>query len=397
MALSETTPGPGASAPLARPLELVCIALVVAHAVYLATAFFDGIWVTAPDGSGVASDFVNVWAAGRVVIAGHAAAAYDGAAQGLIEKNAVGHWFDGYYAWRYPPTFLFVAAALSLLPYATAYLLWVFGTFLIYLAAIRAIVGDRIGYLLAAAFPAVLSNFIVGQNGFLTAGLIGGTLTLLERQPIAAGVLLGLLTFKPHLGLLFPIALAVSGRWRAFAAATIVAALLAAASWLAFCSVTWQAFFAGLGATSQDFLVNDLADSSKFQSAYGLTRMLGGSQSIAWTVQIAVALAAAIPIAALWRSRAAYDLKAAALGTGALLVTPYLYIYDLVVLAVPLAFLFRLGRARGFLPYEAAGVGAACLLILIYPLANAPVGFAAVLIVAGLIARRAAVSRSIAI
>ena len=69
-----------------------------------------------------------------------------------------------------------------------------------YLVAIRAIIGDRVGYLLAAAFPAVLPNFIVGQNGFLTASLIGGALVLLEGNPIASGILLGLLTYKPHLG-----------------------------------------------------------------------------------------------------------------------------------------------------------------------------------------------------
>ena len=117
------------------------------------------------------SDFVNVWAAGRTALAGHAAAVYDWPAHKLVEESAVGHPFDGYFGWHYPPTFLFVAAALAMLPYAIAYALWVFATFPAYLVAIRAIIGDRIGYLLAAAFPAVLSNFIVGQNGFLTAGL----------------------------------------------------------------------------------------------------------------------------------------------------------------------------------------------------------------------------------
>jgi len=102
-----------------------------------------------------------------------------------------------------------------------------------------------------------------------------------------------------------------------------------------------------------------------------------------------VALIAAGAIAALWRSRADDDVKVAALGAGALLATPYLYTYDLVVLAVPLGFLWRLGRARGFLPHEMAGIGVTCLLILIFPFATAPVGFAAVLLTAALIARRA--------
>ncbi len=389
MALFEISSQRGAGAKLTRPVELVCFALVVAHAVYLITAYLQGIWIVAPDGGGVPADFVNVWAAGRLVLAGHAAAAYDWPAHKLVEEAAVGHPFEGYFGWLYPPTFLFVAAGLSLLSYATAYAVWVFGTFPAYLTAIRAIIGDRAGYLLAAAFPAVLANFIVGQNGFLTAGLVGGALVLLERRPIVAGVLLGLLTFKPHLGVLFPIALVASGYWRAFFTAAIVAALMVAASWVTFGSDTWQAFFASVGHASQAFLSDGWADWSKLQTAFGLTRMLGGSETLAWSMQAGVALAAAGAVTVLWRSSAAYDIKAAALGTGAMLATPYLYTYDLVVLAVPLAFLFRLGRGRGFLPQEMAGIGLACLLILIFPFVKAPVGFAAVVVVAALIGRRA--------
>ena len=388
MAHYAMTPDRGAGAPLARPAELVCFALVVAHAAYLGAAYCDGIWIVAPDGGGVAADFVNVWAAGRFALLGQAAMAYDWPAHKLMEASAVGHPFDGYYPWSYPPPFLFVAAALAALPYAAAYVGWLIATFPAYLVAIRAIIGDRIGYLLAAAFPAVLSNFIVGQNGFLTAGLIGGALALLQSQPVAAGALLGLLTVKPHLGLLFPLALAAGGRWRAFLAAAGVASALVAASWSSFGGATWSAFFAGLSHSSEAFLANDGGDWTKFQTAFGLARALGGSAALAWSAQIMLALSAAAAVAALWRSDAAYEIKAAALGAGALLATPYLYTYDLVVLAVPLAFLFRLGRARGFLPHEATAIGAICFLILIFPVVKTPVGFAAVLCVAGLIARR---------
>ena len=388
MALYATFPAHGAGARLTRPVELVCFTLVVAQAVYLMTACLQGIWIVGP-GGGVPSDFVNVWAAGRLVLEGHPAAAYDWPAHKLVEEAAVGHPFAGYFGWHYPPTFLFVAAALSLLSYAGAYAFWVFGTFPAYLAAIRAIIGERNGYLLAAAFPALLGNFIVGQNGFLTAGLIGGALFLLPRRPIVAGLLIGLLSYKPHLGLLFPIALIAGGYWRAFFGAALAATLMAAAAWLAFGSDTWAAFFANIGHASQAFLSDGWADFGKLQTAFGLTRMLGGSETLAWAVQGAVALIAALAVAVLWWGRAPYEIKAAGLGAGAMLATPYLYTYDLVVLAVPLAFLFRLGQTRGFLPREMAGIGGACLLILIFPFVKVPVGFFAVLVVAVLIARRA--------
>jgi len=380
---------PPGAAPLARPVELICFALIVAHAVYLAASFWQGSWLIAHDGGGEPSDFVNVWAAGKLVWQGHAASAYDWPVHKVVEVLAVGHPFDGYFGWHYPPMFLFVAAPLALIPYIPAYVLWLAATFPAYLLTMRAIIGERAGYLLAAAFPAILSNFIVGQNGFLSAALLGGTVLFIERRPVLAGILLGLLTYKPHLGLLFPVALIAGGHWRAFMTAAVTGAAIALASLFAFGTDTWQAFFGNIGHTSQAFLSDGWADFAKLQTMFGLARMLGVPEPLAWALQGAVALASAGAIAVLWRSRADFAIKAAALACGVLLATPYLYLYDLVVLAVPLAFLFRLGRARGFLPYELAGIGVACLLVLIFPFVKAPTGFAAVLVVAALIARHA--------
>ncbi len=375
-----------AGALLAKPVVLIAFALVVAHAVFLASFWIDGLWA---DGVGAPSDFVAVWAAGKLASTGHPAAVYDWSAHKLAEQTAVGHPFAGYFGFHYPPTFLLVAVALSMLSYASAYTIWTLGTFPAYLIAIRSIVGDRIGYLLAAAFPAVLANFTIGQNGFVTAGLIGGALTLMRQRPIVAGVLIGLLTFKPHLGLLFPIALIAGREWRVFLTAAIVAIVMAGASWLAFGTNTWQAFAGDIGQTSHAFLSEEGADWRKLQTIFGLARILGGSERLAWTLQTLMTLAAAGAVAALWRSAARYEIKAAALGAGLMLATPYLFTYDLVALAVPLAFLFRLGLTRGFLPHELSGIGFACLLVLIFPFVDAPTGFAGVLIVAALIVRRA--------
>jgi hypothetical protein len=177
--------------------------------------------------------------------------------------------------------------------------------------------------------------------------------------------------------------------------AGIVATLMAIASWTAFGTETWQAFVASIGHTSQTFLSDGWADWSKLQTAFGFVRTLGLSEPLAWSAQAVVTLTAAGAIAVLWRSRADYEIKAAALGAAAMLATPYLYTYDLVVLGLPLAFLFRLGRTRGFLPHEMAGIGLVCLLVLIFPFVKAPVGFAAALVVAALIARRALAPRGL--
>src|SRR6185295_1703313 len=109
-------------------------------------------------------------------------------------------------------------------------LVWLVATLTAYAATLGGILRERAGILLALGFPATLWNLTAGQNGFLTAALIGGTLTLMERRPTLAGICLGLLTYKPHFGLLFPVALIAAGQWRVIAFAAATALALAAAS-----------------------------------------------------------------------------------------------------------------------------------------------------------------------
>src|SRR5207248_6528515 len=151
-----------------------------------------------------------------------------------MQEAAVGYAFEGAYRWHYPPPFLFAAALAALLPFVPAGIAWLAATGALYAAAVRGIIGHRAGWLFALGFPGAMWNVTAGQNGFLTAALIGGALSFLERHPMLAGCCLGLLTYKPQLGVLFPLVLAASGRWRAFWSAAAMALAVAALSWLAF-------------------------------------------------------------------------------------------------------------------------------------------------------------------
>ena len=106
---------------------------------------------------------------------------YDAAIHKTAEVATVDHPFDGKFPWIYPPTFFFVAALLALLPFVAAYVAWMAVTFPAYVAIVRVIVGERAGFLFACAYPGILSNLVVGQNGFLTAALLGGSLLLLSE------------------------------------------------------------------------------------------------------------------------------------------------------------------------------------------------------------------------
>ena len=160
-------------------LVRVCLVLAVANVTLCGSAYFSHWWVYDPNGLGIPTDFINVWAAGRLVLDGLPAQAYDWDIQKQVEVAKLGQDFVGYFAWHYPPPFLFVASLLAQLPYQLAFIGWAGVSFLFFLVAMRAIVGHDFGYLLALAIPMAFINALVGQNGFLTAALIGGTLYLI--------------------------------------------------------------------------------------------------------------------------------------------------------------------------------------------------------------------------
>ncbi len=380
-------------AAIPRALQTICFALFVINASFLLAAWLSHWWVYDANGLGIPTDFVNVWSAGRLALDGHPAQAWDWDIQKQVQVVVLGQTYPGNFAWHYPPPFLLVAMFLAQFPYGVAFVGWAAASFLPYLAMMRATVGKPFGLLLAACFPVLINNAIVGQNGFLTAALIGGTLYFLPVRPVLSGICLGLLTYKPQYGLLFPIALIAASQWTVFVTAAIVAVLLAAVSLLAFGLESWQAFLHWMPMFSQAFLTEGRAPWFKLQSIFGLVRYLGGSEQLGWAFQWTMTAAVAVAVVMIWRSRVRYSLKAASLAVGALLATPYLFLYDMMVLAIPVAYLVRLGLAHGFRAYEVPALAAAFAMIMTFMFSGLPLGFPATLIVAGLILARCPLRR----
>ena len=131
------------------------------------------------------------------------------------------------------------------------------------------------------------------------------------------------------------------------ASATATEVVLAAGSMIAFGYSPWEEFFHLLPLAADATLVEGQADWGKLQSLYGAVRVLGGTHSIAWTFQVTIAIAAAIAVSLIWRGGYCFELRAASLATGTLLATPYIFLYDLVGLAVAMAFLMRAGQKTG--------------------------------------------------
>lgn len=363
---------------------VVAGAVSFAYLVELARLTFSHQWLLDAGGHPFAADFISFWSAGRLALGGHAANAYDWSTMHAYQVVLLHHAVNGFLGWAYPPLFFLIAMLLALLPYGMAFLAWVCASGALYLGVVSRIARDRGAALLAFAAPASLACATVGQNGFLTAALMGAVLLQLEARPLLAGLFLGLLTYKPHFGLLFPLALLFGGYWRAFASAAITtAAILALSWWVAPDSLA--AFAHHLGGMSNDFLKEGHAGFYKLQSLYGLLRMIGVPDGAALAAQALLLGATAGFIAWLWRSRTDVALKCAGLCTASLLATPYLFLYDFPILAVAIAFLWR---ARPFDSIETILLllsQLAVMSILVMPM---PVGLFASILVVAVIARR---------
>jgi alpha-1,2-mannosyltransferase len=330
--------------------------------------------LTDPNGKPIGTDFSSFYAAGSLVRDGRAADVYDMAAHYAREKQIFGE-ATPYYGWLYPPIFLFVVTPLALMPYPLALAVWQGATFALYLAVIAAILrrvrnDDTIARLwlpASVAFPAAFINLGHGQNGFLTAGLFGAALVALRKRPVLAGVLFGLLAYKPQFGVLIPVALLAGGQWRTFLAAGVTVIALAGAGYLAFGPEIWRAFAASTDTSRTLLLEQGNVGFEKLQSVFAAVRMWGGGVSLAYVVQTAASVAALASVAWSWRSNRQStwdssgdrDLKAALLIVATLLASPHVLDYDLTVLAPAIAFIVASCWPDGFRDYDVSALTAA--------------------------------------
>jgi alpha-1,2-mannosyltransferase len=358
------------------------------------------------NGKPIGTDFSSFYAAGSLVLEGRAADVYDVAAHYAREQQIFGP-ATPYYGWLYPPIFLFVAAALALLPYPLALAAWQGGSLALYLAVIAAIlrrsrqdsgVIAQLWLPVAAAFPAVFINLGHGQNGFLTAGLLGAGLVTLPRRPLLSGMLFGLLAYKPQFALLIPFALLAAGQWRTILAAGITVAVLVAAAYLLFGSDCWWSFAASTETSRKLLLEQGAVGFEKLQSAFAAVRMWGGGIFLAYMVQGAVSIATIASVAWVWRSSADRDLKAALLMVATLLASPHVLDYDLTILAPAMAFIVASSKARDFRDYEISLLAATWFApLLARAVAGAtalPVGLITMLALYGLLIGRATSDRA---
>ena len=306
----------------------------------------------------VSMDFVSFYAAGDLANSGTPQLAYDRAAHYAVEQRIEGAGIP-YNYFYYPPIYLILCSLLAHPPYLVAYILFEALGLLACLLVARSILRETDWRMLVplVAFPCVFWTIGLGQNSFLTAALFGAATYLVDRRPIMAGLLFGALAYKPHFGLLIPVALAASCNWRAFAGAAASAIGLGALSIGLFGWSTWSAFLMA-AAASHSVYGGEAIDILGLVTPFGAVRMLGGDAALGFAVQAVSTIAIIAWVALIWRRGLSLPVRAATLLAATPLAVPVFLYYDLVLGAMAMAWLVVAGRANGFLPWEKSALAA---------------------------------------
>jgi alpha-1,2-mannosyltransferase len=319
------------------------------------------MWVQwqAPNLNGhiVPADFVGFWTAGELALEGHAADAYIEMPHFFKQLALHGDTTQLYFSFFYPPFFLLLCSGLALLNYFSALCLWLASTFIGYAAALRALLPKSLGkgnvWLLFLGYPAVQLNIGFGQNGFLSTALLGGATIWLDRRPELAGLCFGCLAYKPQLGIIVPLVLVVARRWRVFIAASLTVAALAMISTLVFGVSIWGPFLDDMSVARHNWLEAPVPSYIKFLiTIFAAVRLHGGSLTLAYTIQALVTVSALGMLigALLMRPAGTRSGRAegAAIAAAVPFCSPYMLEYDLLILAIPMAWLLGEALRNGF-------------------------------------------------
>lgn len=300
-------------------------------------------------------------------------------------------------SWAYPPTMLVLLQPLSWAPYPVAYALWTGLTMALFLWVCHRLWAHGRAMLFVVASPAVFQTVITGQTGFLTGALFALAGYAPRRNPILSGVAAGLLTVKPQLGILLPIAYAACGAWRAFSVAALTALGLAAFSLALFGGDAWAGFIAEF--TQQgERLVGAVLPYYKFTSVYGGLMTTGAPGPLAMAVQGIASLLLIGLIVYVWRRSDDDATRYSVLAAAALLASPYAYYYELTLVVPAVLLVARRAAAAGWLTGEGLAIAALWMAPMMMPgdkPPTLPIVFLGAFTVFAVVMRRAAYSMDI--
>ncbi len=328
--------------------EAAAIAVALAMLAFFISRAVDMHDMAMPSGQPFLGDYMAFWSAGRAALDGHAHEIHDRVMLWQVQQ-AVAPAVKFYAPWNSPPTFLMIVCVLALLPYPVSGAVFLISTTALFGFAIRRFLPDTRALILPLTSPTVIYQTATIQVGMLIAGINALAIRWLDKRPHLAGALIGFLAIKPHIALLWPLFLALTGRWRVFISAAVTALAFVVVAGLIFGFDTYLNWFESL-TYSQQLISGQRITTPAYASLYANLLGMHAPQALAIGLHAASAIAGVI-IACIVFRKGDVLLGGAALCAATLLVSPYLFFYDFTTLLVGAALL---GVPRSPLDYAAA-------------------------------------------
>ncbi|MGZ8161823.1 MAG: glycosyltransferase family 87 protein [Methylobacter sp.] len=301
-------------------------------------------------GHPIGTDFLAFWSAGYLANQGAPEKSYQPEQIYQTSKIAVPE-NKNTYIWSYPPPFFFVTQSLAKLPYLSALTIWSLTGLCGYLFVLYKLHPIPDTFWLSAGFLPAFIDFLEGQNGFLSTILLAGALYNLTNRPVIAGILIGLLSYKPQLGLIIPLALLAGRHYLVFTSAATTVLAINALAFQSFGLATYQAFFHNLE-NAHALVDQGLLPLYKMPSFFAAMRFLGIPSTIALSFHILIGLAVTIITVYVWRKSLFLELKISTLILASLIVPHHLNDYDLTLLMIPIVLLTKNAVTNGWLKNE---------------------------------------------
>lgn len=338
----------------------LCVALACLTALRIGTPELFGA-------DAVSSDYMIFHLVGELAALGRVNEAYDPASFKAFLQEHTGS--DVFMTWTYPPPFNLALQALAPLGAGWGYLVFMLLSLALFVGALFRLGRDAAIWATTLSLPAMVMTLLTGQNGLLTAGLMALFASLvLAPKAGRAGLVLGLLAYKPHLGLGLGLAALLRGGWRMVTVASLTVLGLALLATLAYGEVVWAAFLDSVK-TSGVLLQAGEYKFARMVTPFTLLASLGVTTSAAMAAHTLWVLASfgALTYACLKGWRLAHVISLAILAGTTL--SPYAYDYDLCVLAPALALSYA--ALQGLSQRWRIALGAAVLLASGYGLVTA--------------------------
>ena len=302
------------------------------------------------------SDFGIFWAVAQLLHEGQAIKAYDATAVHQVTQQFMPALKKGTFGWFYPPQYFIFLYPLGWFGYLWSYLIFEGLSLWLAILGLRRLLPDARWVLLILGFGGVAINLGYGQNAFQTLALLTWIIVLQEKAPIRAGILTGIMCYKPQLMLMIPVMFLQNSNWRAIVSGLVTLFCLVGLSMLLWDANLWLVWLKSMSMATQALAKGGQHYWAMVYSLFAFVHRFGLSTELSMLVQIVQGLILFVITVKMTNNSQDRDLNNALWILTGLMMTPYLIEYEAAILLLPLVLYVKSGLNTGWHPREWIGL-----------------------------------------